>query len=502
VATSTLLTRETEQWLAESAVGSLRRTVRVPSYDRGGLTNSVVHFGAGCFHRAHQAVYLDELAERGISAEWGAVGVSLRSGAVKRALAPQGCMYTVLERGPECDEARVIGAITRLCGPDDSADVRAALVDPQTKLVTLTVTGDGYKVDPESGQLDEGDPDLLHDLWVPSSPVTLHGHVVNALRLRRERGLPPFSVVSCDNLPDNGQTTRNAIVSFARLGDERLADWIEDNVAFPATVVDRITPRTTARERALLARDYGLRDRWPVVAESFSQWIIEDHFSNERPPLEEVGVRFVADAGPYELVKKRMLNGAHCAIAYVGLLAGHRRIDEAMGDADLRGFIEALLDHEVIPQLPQPPGIDLGNYKRTVVDRFTNPRIGDQLQRLAARGSTKMPAYLLPSLQAAVRDGLPRRRLTHAVAAWIVSLRGVDLNGRPIEIEDAMLGTLRPLAREAARDCRPLLAERDVFGELGRNGAFAEELRRAVHILEAGGPIMPLSDSRAEPLAA
>jgi mannitol-1-phosphate/altronate dehydrogenase len=473
--------------------------VVVPSYDRSRLGSSVVHFGVGGFHRAHQAVFFDDLAERGVSQDWGVTGVSLRSESVKSALAPQNFSYTALLRGPASDEARVIGAIKRcLHAPRERNRVLQALADPATQLVTITVTGDGYLVDPKTMELDESDPALRADLENPAEPETLPGFIVEALRIRRARGLGSFTVLSCDNLPDNGRVARQAVLEVARMRDEALADWIERNTAFPCSVVDRITPQTTDRERRLLARRFGVRDRWPVVGEDFAQWVIEDTWSGDRPPLDEVGASFVADVEDHATAKRRMLNGAHCAIGYMGYIEGHREIARAMDDARLRRKIGEMLEDEVIPQLASPDGVDLREYKETLLARFANRRVGDRLSRLCARGSTKMPAYLLPTLERAVRDGLPRRRLMQATAAWVHFLGGRDRAGQPIEVEDALAGELRPLARAAVRDPMPLLRRTDIFGELGRSTRFARELRGELMRLRFG---VRAGDFLAEPEA-
>jgi mannitol 2-dehydrogenase len=439
--------------------------INVPEYDRGSLTPGIVHLGVGAFHRAHQAAYLDDLAARGISNDWGVIGIGLRNGGGRKELLRQNCLYTLVERSPEEDRARVIGSLLDyLYAPEERERTLATLADRRTKVVTLTVTGDGYGAD-------SAVPRLL----------------VDALRLRRKNGDPPFTVLSCDNLPQNGVTARDVVLARAhRLGDGDLASWIEANVSFPSSVVDRITPATEPVHRRHLERDFGIHDRSPVVCEDYSQWNVENDFCNERPPLEEVGVRFVADVTPYELHKKRLLNGTHSAIGYLGRLGGHDRIDEALADPRLRGFAEAMMG-EVAPGLPAVLGLDVDDYRETLLERFGNPRIGDRLQRLCARGSTKMPAYLLPSLQEAVAEGEPHEHLTLAVAAWVRHLSGVDLDGNPIDVEDVHRDRLRPLALAAATDSRPLLQQRDIFGSLAEDDGFVRRLTGTIRRLDARG---------------
>jgi fructuronate reductase/mannitol 2-dehydrogenase len=299
--------------------------------------------------------------------------------------------------------------------------------------------------------------------------------------------LPPFTVVSCDNMHRNGDAARAAIVGFARQRDELLARWIGDRVAFPSSMVDRITPHTRPEERARVARRNGVDDNWPVITEPFSQWVIEDAFCNGRPPLDSVGVRFVADVADYELMKTRLLNASHSALGYLGSLAGHTRIDQVMTEPVFADYVARMMDVEVTPLLPQPDGVDLAEYKRTLLYRFANPAIADTLDRLCRRGSTKMPHHLLPTLRQAVAEGRPHALLTLAVAAWFRYLRGIDRDGRPVRIEDARAEELQALARAGGRDPRPLLGLGSIFGDLGRYRSFVAELTEAMAQLERDG---------------
>jgi fructuronate reductase/mannitol 2-dehydrogenase len=470
--------------------------VRRPTYDRADLTPGIVHLGVGGFHRAHQGIYLERLARRGVR-DWAVVGVGLRSARDREALLAQGCSYSVLQRSMTSDNVDVVGTLLDyLHGARDPASVRTALASPLTKLVTLTVTGDGYGVD-AAGEL-RLDPALRADLANPGMPRTAVGHLTEALRRRREAGTAPFTVLSCDNLARNGETARRAVVSFADLLDPALASWIERNVAFPASVVDRITPGADDSHRRLLAERFGIRDAGAVVCEDFSQWIVEDAFSDARPPLDAVGVELVADVAPYELKKKRLLNGSHSALGYLGYLLGYRRLDEAIGDPTLRRYAEGLMLAEVAPLLPGTGGTELHRYARSLLGRFANPRVADPLARLCARGSTKMPAYVLPSLNEAVELGRDHDRLTLAVAAWVRYLSGVDCAGRRIEVEDGLASQLGPLARRAASDVRPLLAVREVFGDLGADAGFAQRLQAVIVDLDRRGLAAALASASDE----
>jgi mannitol-1-phosphate/altronate dehydrogenase len=444
-------------------------SVLVPAYDSGALTPSVVHLGVGGFHRAHQAVYFDDLAARGVR-DWGIVGVGISRASMRDVLLDQGNLFTVIERGTELSTARVIGVIVQfLLLSEDPDAVRARLIDPQTRLVTLTITGDGYKVDGEE-------------------KTTVFSLLVDALEERHRRGTAPFTVLSCDNLPDAGAASRRATVTIARARSAELADWIERNVTFPSSMVDRITPSTSPEQRLSIEAEFGVVDRWPVITEPFRQWVVEDAFCNGRPPLDQVGVRFVDDVAPYKLIKSRLLNGSHCALGYLGYLAGHRTTDKAMADEAIAEYIEALMRDEIAPLLPADvPGMELEEYRQTLLERFRNPAIGDQLSRLCRRGSTKMGDYLLPSAKEAVGEDRPYELLALAVASWLRYVRGVDLDGEPIDVQDARADELRRLAEQDGTDPRPLLGLTDVFGELGADEAFVAEVERSLELLDEQG---------------
>ncbi|SNS97737.1 fructuronate reductase [Geodermatophilus saharensis] len=473
--------------LSDRTLADLPTEVSVPSYDRAALRPGIVHIGVGGFHRAHQAVYLDELARRGETG-WGVVGVGLHSREIGEVLAGQDRLWTVVERAADGDRATVVGALTRyLYAPDDPEAVLAALADEGTRVVTLTITGTGYRIDAHSGEFDADDPHVARDLEDPGTPETVFGYLVEALHRRREAGLPPFTVLSCDNMQSNGAAARTAVVSFARLRDEDLADWIDAHVAFPSSMVDRITPNTSPEDRDAIAEATGVDDRWPVVTEPFRQWVVEDSFCNGRPPLEEVGVQLVEDVAPYETVKTRLLNAGHSAIAYLGYLAGLRTTDEVLADPVFRTFLTRLMAEEIAPHLPEVPGVDLDEYQATLLDRLANPRMADQLARLSRRGSTKIPSYLLPSVRAAMDAGTPHQLLCVAVAGWLRFLRGHDYAGEEVPIQGPRTD-LVPVAQEAGSDAAPLLSEESVFDHVGRDPRFAECVQRALSALERQGP--------------
>jgi mannitol-1-phosphate/altronate dehydrogenase len=480
------LTRAVNTCLSMSTLESYAEQVSVPTYDRTSLSPGVVHIGVGGFHRAHQALYFDDLAASG-ETTWGVVGVGLRRPEMGRVLRAQDGLFTVVERCPDGQRARVVGSmIDYLYAPDDPDAVLTVLADPRIRLVTLTITGGGYYIG-EDEEFDATDDGVRYDLTHPQVPRTMVGFLVESLRLRRDSGGGPFTVLSCDNLPDGGAAARTAVTSFAALRDPSLAAWISHNVTFPSSMVDRITPETSPTARDEIEQLFRVPDRWPVITEPFRQWVIEDDFCAGRPPLDRVGVQFVPDVAPYKLIKARLLNGGHSALGYLGSLRGHRTTDEGMADPVVRAPLETMLEREVQPLLPDVPGVDLDDYRRTTLTRFSNPAIGDSLARLARRGSVKMPSYLLPSLHDALAQGRPHRLLLLAVAGWFRYLQGTDLEGRPLSVEDPRAESLQALARAGGTDPRPLLGMRSIFGRLGDSRAVVSELTRLLRLLDETG---------------
>jgi mannitol 2-dehydrogenase len=461
--------------------------VAVPTYDRSALTPSVVHISVGSFHRSHQAVYFDDLAGRGISRDWGLIGVGLHRPEMREALTAQDGLYTVVSRSAAGDEARVVGVIGRyLYAPEDGDAVLAALADARTRVVTLTITGYAYHVDPRTGAFDEHDPGVAAELADEGHPTSALGFLVQGLARRRAAGHPGFTVISCDNVPDNGPMTRTAVVSYARLRDASLAEWIDEHVAFPSSMVDRITPRTTLEDQAWVEERFGVRDRWPVITEPFSQWIVEDTFCNGRPPLDRVGVKFVDDVRPYALMKTRLLNATHCAVGHLGSLAGLRRMDEAMADPVFAAYAARLMA-DVEPLLPPVPGIDLPLYRETLLERFANPKVGDSLERLRRAGSAKLPRHVLSSLREARAAGYEHGLLLLALAGWCRQLRGVDDAGALLRIDDPLGERLHELAMAGGTDPRPLLSERETFGDLADDAELVDELERALQAMQRQG---------------
>jgi mannitol 2-dehydrogenase len=457
--------------------------VEVPRYDRAGLGVGIVHFGVGGFHRAHQAMYLDRLAEQGRADGWGICGVGLLpfDAGIRDAMRAQDCLYTLVTKAPDgASSARVIGSIVDYrYAPDDPEAVLDVMTAPSTRIVSMTVTESGYNVHRVTGEFDPDGPGIAEDLSHPERPATVFGYVAEALARRRAAGTEPFAVLSCDNVQGNGDVARRAFSGYARLRDADLGDWMEQHVAFPNCMVDRITPATTEDDRAMVSERFGVSDRWPVICEPFTQWVLEDHFPAGRPPLEEAGVQVVADVEPYELMKLRLLNAGHQAIGYAGLLAGYRFADEATHDSAFADFLRGYWREEAIPSLKPVPGVDLSEYTEELIERFGNPHIRDTLARLCVDSSERMPKFVLPVLRYQLAEGGPIDRAVAIVAAWARWSAGTDELGASLEMTDPAAETLR--ARAAAQDDNPFafVENRDIFGDLVDDPRFVASFEAA-----------------------
>ena len=476
--------------LSEKTLPELSRGIVRPNYDRSKVQHGIVHIGVGGFHRAHQAVYLDDFLGQIGGMEWGLCGVGLlpQDQGMNAALGAQDCLFTVVERSAAGDEARIIGSMTNFLWSGDSGEaVLAKLAHPTTRIVSLTITEGGYCINQATGKFDPQARGIQEDLKNPTKPQGVFGYLVEALDRRRKAGIPPFTILSCDNLQGNGHVAKHTVTSFAALRDAGLAEWISKSVAFPNSMVDRITPVTTDEDRAMVKDRFGIDDKWPVVTEPFRQWIVEDTFCHGRPALEKVGVQFTSDVQPYELMKIRLLNASHSAMGYLGYLAGYRYIYEIMADAQFREYILRFMDQEVTPLLKPVPGINLDGYKKTLVVRFANPTIKDQAARICMDGSNKMPKFLLPSVVEQIQRGGPTKYLTLAVASWFRYLRGVDEQGQAIRIDDPRAEMLKRRALEGQNDPLPLLRERELFGDLADAASFVSDLRVALESLTAKG---------------
>lgn len=477
--------------LSSSNLLRIPGAVARPNYDRKQLHARTIHIGVGGFHRAHQAVYMDELLNRGALTDWGecGMGVLRQDAAMQLALREQDYLYTLIERSANAQKARIIGSIIDFTlAPDDPNAAVERLAHPDIQLVSLTITEGGYFLHEGTGEFLLNHPDIQHDLLHPDQPRTSLGYLTAALKLRKNRNLAPFTVMSCDNLQGNGHAIRKVVLGLAELQSKPLQAWIAENVAFPNSMVDRITPATTDLDRLHLRQNFGIEDAWPVVTEPFMQWVIEDEFSNGRPPWEEVGASMVTDVLPYELMKIRLLNASHMAMAYLGALAGMTYAHEVMQDRLFEQYILAFME-EVTPVVPLIRGTSIPEYKRTLIERFANPTINDRVARLCSEGSAKMPKWVLPSIVELAEKRRTTKLLSLVIAAWIRYLQSpIDDLGRPIDVVDARADELKLAVRDAGDDPKPFLSIKSLFGPAYfSEPAFLHEVQSALVSLRSLG---------------
>ena len=451
----------------------------------------IVHLGPGAFFRAFNAVYTDE-AMKADGGEWGITAVSLRSPTARDQLLPQGGAYTSVTLGSDGNTATVIGSIVDvLVAPEDPAKVIDALADPDTRIVSLTITEKGYCHLPASGTLDLSHGDIVHDLANLDAPRSAPGFIVAALSRRRAEGALPFSVLSCDNLPSNGTLARRIVLDFAREIDGELAVWIEDNVSFPATMVDRITPATTDADVERLAEAEGYHDPACVVHEAFRQWVIEDDFAYGRPAWELAGAQFVKNVDAHETMKLRCLNGTHSTLAYLGYLAGYETISEAVADPAFARLCEKLWKAEILPTVPQPEGENLPAYCKALLRRYRDTSIRHRTWQIAMDGSQKLPQRLLGTIRDTLAKGRVPAGLCLAVAGWMRYVGGIDEKGDPIDVRDPLADRLKAVsdaAADAAGKVANLLAIRDIFdADLAENPGFRDAVVDAYRTLERDG---------------
>ncbi len=484
--------------LSSATLAGLPDDVIRPNYDRAAVTCGVVHIGIGAFNRAHQAVFFDD-ALNGGDLRWGIVAASLRSPAVRDQMEPQDGLYTMLVRDGSAEQARVIGAVQRvIVAPENPRALIDAMASADTHIVTLTITEKGYKLDPATGALIEEDAQLSADIRSLERPQTAPGFIVAALARRRAAGLPPFTAISCDNLPHNGARLRDAVIALARRHDAALADWIAAEGAFPQTMVDRIVPATTADDIAALSARLGVEDQAMVKTEPFRQWVIEDRFCGPRPDFGE-GVQLTQDVAPWEEAKLRLLNGAHSGIAYLGGLAGIDHVHEVLALPEARHFVEALWD-ESETTLSPPPGLDVAAYRDALMARFDNPTLAHRARQIAMDGSQKLPQRLLAPIAARVAKGQGVEALSLAVAAWVRWQAGIDDAGEAHKVDDPLAGEMAALlsrAHTAAERIDAILGFAAIVPtELARSDGLRDVLVRWLTVLEERGALAALQQLR------
>jgi mannitol 2-dehydrogenase len=445
-------------------------TIATPNYDRDGIRVGIAHFGVGGFHRAHQAMYVDRLLQRGLAREWGICGIGVMPAdrRMRDVLRAQDGLYTlVLEHPDGGREARVIGSIVDyFYAPDDPQATIELLAAPATRIVSMTITEGGYQVrDSES----------------------VFGLIAEALARRRERGIGAPTIVSCDNIEHNGEVARRAVTAHVELLHPGLVEWVTEHTRFPSSMVDRITPVTTSDIIAGAERDFGVADEWPVVAEAFVSWVLEDDFADGRPPLEEAGVLLVDDVSPYEQMKLRLLNAGHQCLCYFARLCGYRLVHDAARDPLFAELLLAYFDSEAIPTLRPVPGIDLPAYSRELIERFGNPGVRDTVARLCAYSSDRIPKWLLPVIRDNLATGGPIRLASATVASWARYAEGSDERGEPIEVVDNLAGSLVSIARSQRGHPTAFIENTALFGDLAQVPRFVEAYRWTLDSLHSRG---------------
>ncbi|GAA2016435.1 mannitol dehydrogenase family protein [Nakamurella flavida] len=476
--------------LSESVLPRLPEGIAVPAYDRAALTAGIVHIGVGHFHRAHQAMYLDRLLAAG-ETDWAIWGIGVRSGdALATRLVEQDCLYTLTAKHPDgSTTSTVIGSIIGYTSAaQDGEAAIARLADPATKIISLTVTEGGYGIDAVTGAFSGRDDErITADLADPTSHRSWLGLVVQGLRRRRDTEAGPVTLMSCDNMQDNGHVTRTVLTGFVDAVAPDLRDWVEANMTFPNSMVDRVVPGTTAEDRERLRTQFDLEDAWPVTGEPFAQWVVQDDFAAGRPPLETVGVDVVDAVEPYEIMKLRLANGNHQASCFFGYLLGYEFVHEAIADPDIHAMLLRYIDTEAVPTLQPIPGVDMNAWGRTVLERFGNPQLRDPITRICEDTSNRIPRFLLPTVRDQLAQHGPVTICAAVVAGWARYAQGTDEQGRPIDVQDPRSAVVTPAARAESTVPGSFLGLTEIFGDLGDRPAFADRFREAFAELESAG---------------
>jgi fructuronate reductase len=452
----------------------------------------IIHLGLGAFYRAHGAVYIEEAMQKS-GGDWGIVGVSLMRPDQRDALAPQDFAYTAVELGPQGQTARVVGVLNDvLVARENPAAVLEAMSAENVKIVSLTVTEKGYCHEPSSGKLNQNHPAIIHDLANADQPTSAIGFLVRALQKRHAANLRPFTVLCCDNLPENGKVVRGVVLEFAGLISQDLKDWIAAEGAFPSTMVDRIVPATKPEDIEALTAKTGVYDASPVMHEPFRQWVVEDVFvDGARPDLGAVGVQLVDNVTPFEHMKLRCLNGTHSSLAYLGYLGGHETISDTVADPVFAGFCKALWNEEITPGLHAPQGVSLADYTGALFERYSNPAIRHRTWQIAMDGSQKLPQRILGTITENLEANRSIKGLALAVAAWMRYVGGVDEKGEVIDVRDPLAARLKGLsdgATSAQGKVEALLSVREIFpAPLADNPIFKSALIEGYESLSAKG---------------
>ena len=469
--------------LNQENLQEIESLIPVPTYARAADNIEIVHIGVGGFHRAHLAYYLHLLKKGGAASALCGIGLREADSKLHDIFKKQDHLYTLMVKHPDGKiEPEVLGSIVDFkMGVTDPEPVIARMANADTRIVSLTITEGGYNFNPTTGEFNFDNPDIQHELRHPNDPITVYGFLTAALKRRRENGLPAFTILSCDNIEHNGDMARKMLLTFAEAQNSDLAKWISREVCFPNSMVDRITPVTTKADIATLAQNYGVQDAWPVTCEPFIQWVVEDKFSNGRPAFEKVGVQFVPDVGPYEKMKLRLLNAGHSVLGLLGALHGHPTINACIEDQTFKSYLRAYLDQEATPILGNIEGIDLKDYKDSLLERFANPNIKDSVSRICSESSAKLPKFLIATIHDNLASGGSIKFATLIIAAWCYySDKGLNRHGYPIEIIDAMSTELHQAAKQTKADPLAFIRQESLFGNLVKNERFTKLYTEAV----------------------
>ncbi|XPF95453.1 mannitol dehydrogenase family protein [Colwellia sp. RE-S-Sl-9] len=486
--TNTTLNETQNGSLNQLTLANLPSHIDIPTYDRSQLTAGIVHIGVGGFHRAHQAMYINELLKTPGSEQWAICGVGLleNNRGLRDILVKQDYLYSLVVRHPNGQiDNKVIGSmIDFIFAPDNKQTVIDKLAHSETKIVSLTITEGGYNLHPTTGELDLLNEGIAHDIANPNDPKTAFGYIAAALQIRKNKGMNPFTVQSCDNIQHNGAVTRKMLLTFTQQQDPELSQWIKTHVEFPNAMVDRITPVTTKTDIDYVTKTYGLTDEWPITCESFSQWVIEDNFSDGRPNWNLAGAQFVTDVTPFEKMKIRLLNAGHSVLGLLGSIHGYATIDETVSDKDFAQYLRAFMDLEVTPLLDKLDGIDLEEYKDTLIERFSNPNIKDSLARICSESSAKLPKFLIASINENLAAGRDCSLATLVIATWcLYSDKQVNQANNPLDIQDAMRDELAEYAQQTRTDQLAFLKLTSLFDNLINQADFSENYTTAINAL-------------------
>lgn len=477
--------------LSNATLSQRSAGVSAPSYDRSKVTPGILHFGVGAFHRSHQALAIDTLLTKGLANDWGIVGVGLLPSDKKmeQALKPQDCLYTLITKHPDGrQDFQVIGSmLSYIFAVENPELVLEKLVDPAIRIVSLTITEGGYSFDRVTGEFDPTTPGVKEDLAGSPNPVSAFGFIVEGLKRRKALGIAPFTVQSCDNIQGNGDVAKRMIIEFAKAKDPEIATWISESVAFPNSMVDRITPVTALEDIELASSALGLADHWPVPCEPFFQWVIEDHFPTGRPPFEEANVQMVSDVMPYELMKLRLLNASHQGLCYFGRLSGYTYVHEVMDDPLIVKLLRRYMDEEASPTLSPVPGVNLAEYKDELIERFSNPQVLDTVARLAAESSDRIPKWLLPVVREQLKSDRSVTLSAAIVASWARYDEAIDENGETINVVDPLKEELIAIAKTQRENPLAFVQNKKLFGELSADSRFTEPYLNTLKSLHTAG---------------